>query len=155
MRAQSGGMARRFVLPVVAVSAVVALAGCGGEAAAGNASPAGHTLTVEFTLTVSDSGGSCEGGQGGYSDIDPTTAVTVYDAAGKVVGAAPLGTDCLDTFGDTADPSTAAWTTKVPGIPDSKFYQVEVGHRGKLTFSRAQLAGADWTAQTSLGQTVQ
>ncbi|MFI9817563.1 hypothetical protein [Saccharothrix variisporea] len=74
-----------------------------------------------------DSYRKCKG-DGGYSDIFDGTAVTVYDAAGKVLALGKLENskfingDCEFTF-------------TVAGVPDGEqFYQVEVAHRGKVSF---------------------
>lgn len=136
--------------------AALALAGC-GEGAAASQAPRTHTITVKFE--VSDSSGDdvilCDqGGSGGYSDIGPGTDVTVYDGSGKVIATAPLGTDCEQpptSDGGATDISDATWTTIIRNVPDASFYQVEVGNRGKLRFSKSELAGDGWTVSASLG----
>lgn len=140
---------------LLVVLAALALAGCGGGASATQShKPATHTITVQFELsTGGDDVVECSGGSGGYSDITSSTDVTVYDGSGKVIATAALGDDCTQPTTDvgSTDFSDATWTTKVTNVPDEKFYQVEVGHRGKLTFSKADLASNGWTVSASLG----
>ncbi|HEX3731415.1 MAG TPA: hypothetical protein VHU91_00595 [Mycobacteriales bacterium] len=67
----------------------------------------------------------------GYADIGEGSPITVYNAAGQIVGIGALGKGrTVDTAGSCLFPFGVA------GIPsDSKFYQVEVSHRGKVTYS--------------------
>lgn len=76
-------------------------------------------------------------GFSGYDDIAAGTSVTVYDAAGKVVAEGSLD------GGKYADPtdntSACVFLFTVPGVPKgTKFYQVEISHRGKITASVAE-----------------
>lgn len=143
-------------LALAGLTAGALLAGCGGGASATAAhKPTTHTITVNFELnTGGDEAVNCStGGAGGaYSDIGNSTDVTVYDGSGKVIATAPLGDNCeqaqLDGQPDYYD---ATWHAKVTDVPDVPFYQVEVGHRGKLTFSRSELAGKGWAVSASLG----
>lgn len=101
----------------------------------GSSEPASFTLRGTMTLTgdhvpSGPTGEDCTG-YSGYDDIREGASVTVYDSAGKVVATGAL---------ETGKPSDGAcvFTAKVPGVPDgSKFYQVEVSHRGRLTVSAA------------------
>lgn len=148
---------RLLATAAVAVSASLTLGACGGTAAHATAAassskaPAGHTLTVKFELTDSQGGSSCTGGRGGYEDISPEAAVTVYDGSGKVIAIAPLGSDCVpgELDGETLN-WDANWTTPVPNVPDASIYQVEVSHRGKLTFTKSDLEAKAWTVTASL-----
>jgi len=36
-------------------------------------------------------------------------------------------------------------------VPDSDFYQIEVGHRGAVTYSESDLQSNGWTADLSIG----
>jgi hypothetical protein len=98
--------------------------------------PGTFVLAGDFTLTDNpinlDSGG-CEGGLG-YDDIATGTAVTVYDAAGSVVGTGSL---LLSTF--MASDRSCIFQVAVDNIPaDEDFYQVEIAHRGRLQLSAAE-----------------
>lgn len=74
--------------------------------------------------------GSCHG-SGGYEDIDQGTAVTVYDAKGVVIG-----TGRLDAGRGGHFLEDCTFPFEVSDLPSAKFYQVEVSHRGKVTYSR-------------------
>ena len=83
-------------------------------------------------------------GSGGYDDIRQGAAVTVYDDAGKVVG-----TGALDAGRYASEDSTAPclFPVSVAGVPGgSRFYQVEVSHRGKVTVSAAEAKAGGFAA---------
>jgi hypothetical protein len=135
--------ARRQVPPLAAglVGLVVGAGAVGAAWGLSGGSPvpkptAAATFVLTGTLTLSEaspgSAGSCEG-KGGYSDITPGAAVTVYDAAGAVIGKGYLGN------GSSASASgygACEFQFSVQSVPEgSKFYQVEISHRGKLTVS--------------------
>lgn len=81
--------------------------------------------------------GGCEG-VGGYSDMGVGATVTVYDGSDKIIGVGGLvfgvrhGQDCEWSFG-------------INDLPDVAFYQVEVGHRGKVSVQRADLGNVALT----------
>jgi len=85
----------------------------------------------------------CDVADSGYSDISAGAPVTVKDDAGKVLASTFLesgidqGPECLFTV--------------TVQVPDSKFYQVEVSHRGVLTYTETQLVADGWTASLTLG----
>jgi hypothetical protein len=81
-------------------------------------------------------------GTGGYDDITEGAQVTVYDSAGKIVATDQLGAGTPGGQALDLPPSNCTFpiTMKVPG---SDFYAVEVSHRGKVTFSRAQVESGD------------
>ncbi|MFI2506091.1 hypothetical protein [Streptomyces sp. NPDC018972] len=121
--------------------------GTGANAAGASASPsvsAERTEDVEGpfstdgTLTVSGIGAGLDpeelcSGTGGYSDIDFGTQVNVTDAARTLVAVGSLGlgqkTELGCEFPFTVDDIT----------PGSKFYTVEVSHRGGLTQTEDEL----------------
>ncbi|MEW1602127.1 hypothetical protein [Streptomyces sp. NPDC093808] len=98
----------------------------------------GETFSTDGTLTVIGigtglaSGAPCTGTDG-YSDIDFGTQVSVTDAAGTLVAKGSLGlgekTELGCEFPFTVDDIT----------PGSKFYTVEVSHRGGLTQTEDEL----------------
>lgn len=86
-------------------------------------------------------------GSGGYGDIRQGAGVTVYDAAGKVLGAGALGAGRYASEDSTAP---CVFPVKVAGVPGgSKFYRVEVGHRGQITVTAAEAKAGGFAA--SLG----
>ncbi|MBT2392281.1 hypothetical protein J7E87_23370 [Streptomyces sp. ISL-1] len=90
------------------------------------------SITLASVGAGLESGALCSG-TGGYSDIDFGTQVNITDAAGTLVahGSLDLGekTEAGCTFPFTVDDIT----------PGSKFYTVEVSHRGGLTQTEAEL----------------
>ncbi|MGY1522239.1 hypothetical protein ACW69C_00480 [Streptomyces sp. MN3] len=95
-------------------------------------------FSTDGTLTVTGIGGGLEPGElcsgtGGYSDIDFGTQVNVTDAAGTLVAVGNLGlgekTELGCEFPFTVDDIT----------PGSKFYTIEVSHRGGLTQTEEEL----------------
>jgi hypothetical protein len=141
----------------VAVVGVVALVASG-------ALTAKHTLTGRLAIPPADGGqeldwltrittstggvelgGACST-EGAYSDIKVGTDVSVRDDTDKVVGAGSLA---AGTLGFMAA-AVCFFAFTVEGVPDAKFYTVEVGHRGKLTFSAADLEAKHWVADMTI-----
>ncbi|MGW3246554.1 hypothetical protein [Streptomyces sp. NPDC001070] len=90
------------------------------------------TLTLIKVGTGLETGEPCSG-TGGYSDIDFGTQVNITDADGTLVATGSLDfgekTEAGCTFAFTVDDIT----------PGSKFYTVEVSHRGGLTQTETDL----------------
>jgi hypothetical protein len=105
----------------------------------GSSAPATFTLRGTMTLTSPtplDSDHQACAGSGGFDDIVKGAAVTVYDDAGKVVGAGALGAGRYASEDSTAP---CVFPVVVPGVPDgSRFYRVEVSHRGQVTVSSTE-----------------
>lgn len=120
-----------------------------------------HTLTGSLVVPAADNlqtldwlgkittssggvqlGGPCSA-SGVYGDITAGNTVTVRDDTGKVVGTAALGSGTLG-FTSTA---VCVFTFTVPDVPAAKFITVEVGHRGSLTISGADLDTQHWSVQ--------
>lgn len=118
-----------------------------GLSGGGSDAPKSFTLAGTMTLTgdnvpVGDTSEDCTG-YSGYEDIAAGASVTVYDSAGKVVATGALG---------TGKPHSAAcvFPLRVPEVPGgSKFYRVEVSHRGQITVTAAEAKAGELAA--SLG----
>ncbi|MER8083833.1 hypothetical protein ABTZ57_01390 [Streptomyces sp. NPDC094048] len=120
-------------------------------------SPDGGAFTLEgafvlktgATTAVFERGGDCTGYDGGgYGDIVPGAQVTVYDGSGAVVATGRLGKGKLPEGSNSSVPCT--FPVKVAGVPKgSKFYRVEVAHRGEVTVSAADAEAGRFAA--SLG----
>lgn len=106
----------------------------------------GVVQLTDFGAFLAQSGVSC-GGTGGYSDMQPGAGIQVSNQAGTILATGSLGSGT--TTG--SDGSTCQFTFSIPHVPDAPFYQIEVSHRGNVTFSRSQLEQNDWTAEMSLG----
>ncbi|MFE4501722.1 hypothetical protein ACFRFQ_17865 [Rhodococcus sp. NPDC056743] len=96
--------------------------------------PGSFAITGTMSLSSSDAqriGSGCVG-DGGYDDIRPGAEVKVTDEAGKT-----LATGRLEG-GETSNGECVLPFT-VSGVPaGSTFYQVEISHRGGLTYSEAE-----------------
>jgi len=124
-----------------AVAALLLMA-CGSQG-----STLSGTMTVIESLPLQQSGSIGAGctGVGGYDDLSAGTAVVVKDEGGKV-----LATGSLDS-GKISALETCQWSFTVSNVPDAKFYQIEVSHRGAVTYSKADLDKAGWKVQLRLG----
>lgn len=133
------------------------LAGCSSPGTTPSPSPAPIVLTGTFALTAPGSidfarrnpatgdDGACQG-NGGYSDIRAGVSVVVKDSTGTIIGTGPL------LYASKASNETHCAFTFSFGIAPTDFYVVSVGNRGGVTYSRAQLEGAGWNLDLTLGQ---
>jgi hypothetical protein len=106
-----------------------------------------HKISGSFTLSSSDvefSSSDCHG-TGGHSDIRSGMGVTITDEAQEIVATTNLA---YDASGSSS--SGCAYTFAVL-VPDAKFYGVEIGHRGRVTYSREELVARAWIVATTLG----
>lgn len=133
------------------------LAGC-GSAVAPTPSPAPTataapsilpTLTGSFVLkdatkiALNPNGPGCIG-TGGYSDVGTGMPVTVKDQAGVIIATGATAFDYIT--------AVCALKFSIPNLPMASFYSIEVGHRGALSFSAADLAAAGWHVDFELGK---
>lgn len=114
------------------------LAACGGES--------GHTIvgTMEIRTdegVVRTTDGRCTG-RGGYNDLSKGAQVVVRDQHNDIVGTSELGAGKPDGWCDFP------FTVKVP---NRDVYQVEVSHRGAITYSRSKLEDANWRLHLTVG----
>lgn len=137
---------------------MVVLAGCAAPAATPSPTPAARTIAGTFTLAQKDrvvrysNAVECNG-TGGYDDIKPGVGVTVKDDKGAIVGLGALASVPVPS----ADPPyvnerRCVYSFSIDGVADAPFYSVEVGHRGAVTYSRADLAAVGWTLALTLGE---
>lgn len=113
-------------------------------------SAASHRLTGTFTLNDRPEIGAnatCHG-TGGYDDIREGLGVVVRDGAGVVLATSALGPGA---YVDVARLYGCRFLFFVPDVPDAPFYAIEVGHRGELTYSKAELEAAGWSVAFTLG----
>lgn len=119
-----------------------------------------HTLTGSFDLTgpVSFTEDDCFGTNGsGYDDVASGLQVVVKDGNGSVIATGALGKGVFkgekefsgqtegDSYGDCIFP------VAVYNVPEVPFYSVEVGHRGALTYSLADMQKSAFTVAFTLG----
>lgn len=124
---------------------IALLTGCGGTAASAK-SASGHTLTGGLTLNDSDTAANGCTGTGGYSDITSGASVTVENQSGTVIGTGTIGPGTSGT-----ELGSCVYTFSVPGLPDESFYQVEVSHRGFVSYSKADIVADRWIIEVTLG----
>jgi hypothetical protein len=164
---------RRSVVGLILL-VVVIVGGAIGYLVLGRSSPT-HEIIGTFSLQVtrnpaSDAytvGQSCAG-WGGYSDVGDGTSVTITDGSGNLLGSATLsggtanavanGNQVLhynDGIGDFNGPQVAEtecdFTFSVSQVPQVSFYQVEVGNRGKQSYSLSQMEQNGWFVGLTLG----
>lgn len=123
--------------------------------------PALEQITGSFTLIDTGVVGTWDGcfGSGGYDDFGAGMNVTVRDGQGNIVGVG--STESLseaDRTGAWADDvtfsedSTVSCVVKfIVEVKPAEFYSVEVGSRGELAYSAAELEAAGWHVELSLG----
>jgi len=127
-------------LPILAVSAV-AIA-CGGSAAAAAHDVTG-SIAVSQYMGTRGLGTECTG-QGGYDDIHAGSAVVVKDEGGKILATSQLDPGKITRLGE------CTFAFSVRSVPDAKFYQFEVSHRGQVTYAKKDLSDAGWTVKLTL-----
>jgi hypothetical protein len=132
-----------IVLGAVIFAAIVAAAGFVSLSNSGTLSPH-HDIAGTFDLKTTDSApASCEG-SGGYADIRLGTNVTLRDGDGKLLGTTSLGTG-------TGSGTTCSFTFNFRSIGEVPFYTVEVGRRGALSYSLADMQSFGWKLGMTLG----
>lgn len=107
------------------------------------------TNKIGGTFTLIDSGfssGKVCSGDGGYSDIDFGSNVTVYDGSGKVLATGILGIGIGSSYSRCVFPVEIS-----EKVPTKDFYAIEVTRRGKVTYSKSQLEEAGWEVSLTLG----
>jgi hypothetical protein len=135
---------------VVIFVAVVAAAAFVGLSQSG-ALAAHHDIVGTFVLMNTENSASaiavtssdCRGG-GGYSDIAPGTPVTVRDETGKLLASSSLGVG-------TGTVTRCTFTFTLKGVPEVSFYSVEVGRRGQISNSLADMQANGWRFGLTLG----
>jgi len=140
----------RARLTGIALLALIALfvAACG---AGPTPTPSAHTITGTFTLrqdeVIDRSHDDCRG-RGGYDDVAPGLGVTVKNETGVIIGTGALVGTGRVAYGATK----CEYTFTVAGLPEANFYSIEVGRRGELTYSRAEIEAKTWHIEFSLGE---
>ena len=114
----------------------------------------GNVITGTFTLYDDDfyvvtrdgpSKGDCWG-QGGYDDIGIGLDVIIKDGTGTIIAKDELWP------GKKTDRNECTFPFYVSGVPSADFYEIEVGRRGSLVFSRSEMDYNGWQAHLQLGR---
>jgi hypothetical protein len=139
-------VAGAVVLAIIVAVGLWALLRSGSNAVLGTQT---NTLTITLDLynpadpSIGRYGKGCDVSDTGYDDISTGAPVTVKDKAGTVLASSFLGSG-------TSAGSDCTFSLAVE-VPNSDFYQIEVGHRGAVTFSESDLQSNGWTADLSIG----
>lgn len=139
---------RRLVasLGVVGLLAVVVLI----VATRGGGAEENHRISGSFVLVDEDifpgflGGKGCEG-RGGYDDVTEGLQVLVKDGQGEAVATSRLGEGIANT-----SKTVCSFPFSIE-VPDAKFYEISVGRRGSLSYSKGDLEARDWRVEFSLG----
>lgn len=133
--------AAALVFSAAAAVAGVMLARSDNAAEAKATPPRAATFTLYANLVLSpgqytftDAG--CAG-RGGFDDIAAGTQVVVTNAGGATVGVGSLDRGRYD---ERSGSGRCVFSIAIQGVPDGgQFYAVEVSHRGKVQYGRADL----------------
>lgn len=112
-----------------------------------------HTIRGEMILIgfrehmAGDSVGDECYGFGGYDDMQGGTDVTVRDGDGSLVGTSRLQEGEIAEVDGDFQVCSFKFLVKVE---DAAFYEVEVSHRGGLTYTKDELETEDWEVFASL-----
>lgn len=155
---------RRKMLAVVAVAALAGISAAGamlffrGNDAVGHVVPAiaeKHTVSGTMTVYAGTLGykfGEFCSGRGGYDDIQVGTNVTIKDGTGTIIGTGSLGRGrAAEPVGVENYALGCEFSFRVPDVRKAAFYEVEVSHRGGLTFSYDELKTKGWFVRATLG----
>lgn len=118
--------------------ALIAVLGCGG----GNRLVTG-SITVRDTDQGYLTGRSCRT-DGGYDDVRVGTDVVVKDGQGAIIGVGSLEEGEADSAFDCRFDFSLE-------VKVSEFYSFEIGDRGELSYSHADLEVQGWNVAFSLG----
>lgn len=155
------------------VAAIVALAACGAAppspspspspTASPTPSPSPTPELLEILGTFTLNSGSTEvsldtgycSGTGGYDDIAPGLGVVVKDQSGTILATGALSFLRFDGASDPDLPGigfgSCTFSFRIRSVPRATFYEVEVGHRGGLTYSYDELRQRSWHVELTLG----
>jgi hypothetical protein len=106
--------------------------------------------TVTGSFSVIDTGqaysvgNACSTYGGGYDDVGVGTDVVVKSGEGTIVGVGKLEVGLAESAYECRFPFTLQ-------VKDAEFYSFEVGDRGELSYSRADLEAMGWSVAFSLG----
>jgi hypothetical protein len=84
------------------------------------------------STSIAFANGNCYG-TGGYDDMSADAQVTIYDGSGKTIAVTQL-----DAGTDTGGTTSCLFDFEVK-VPHSTYYAIEVSHRGKVTFTEAEM----------------
>jgi hypothetical protein len=113
--------------------------------------PEVYAVKGKMTLVDSDLGGSDENcyGTGGYSDIQSGMSVTIKDGSGAIIATGDTGSGSKPKDSEYSEVQ-CVFSFSVENVPKADFYQIQVGRRGGLNFSFAEIQQQNWEIALSL-----
>ena len=142
-----GNGATKAIISVISIIGVIAVVAVVAIAASGGSTPFVQPKEdIEVSMTIFPSGFSSSGcpPSFGYSDVAGST-VTITDETGAV-----LGTGRLPSFGEGS--YTCKYSTTIYGVKaDSQTYYLEIGRRGRISSTKAELVSNSWAFGATLG----
>jgi hypothetical protein len=140
---------RRILLAVCLLTVVFAslLAACSGGGKGNDSYAVSGTMLLGQNDASWTVGSACSG-SGGYDDVTSGQQVVVTDQSQTVVGTGNLGD------GKAVAVNGCQFSFKVPDLPKTAFYSVEVTHRGKTTYSFDDMQASGWHVALTLGDEV-
>jgi hypothetical protein len=120
--------------------------------------PQGRTLAGRLILDqatpVERGGGECRG-TGGYADLRSGVRVEARDGEGALLAtgaltAQPPPTDAQGGI-PQAERRRCVWAFRLEALPPRDAYEIAIGDRGRVTYTRQELDAAGWNVDVSLG----
>lgn len=110
------------------------------------------SLKGKFQLVDSKIGGTASNcyGTGGYDDVEAGMPVTIRDGNGSILATGKVG-DGTQPSDSQYSSVTCVFEFQVDNVPKADFYAIEVGRRGQLNYSFAEMQEKNWSVQLSLG----
>lgn len=111
-----------------------------------------HQVAGTFVLTdtsiyssgITAFGSTCEG-SGGYSDLSAGVSVILKDENDKTIAATSLGAG-------TGNAVVCTFHFTLSDVPDNAtFYNIQISHRGTVSFSHADMVKNGWAIELSMG----
>jgi hypothetical protein len=114
--------------------------------------PGVYLVKGKLQLVDSDIGGTASDcyGNGGYDDIEAGMPVTIRDGQGTILATGQVGTGTQPSDSQYSS-VMCVFDFQVDNVPKADFYAIEVGRRGQLNYSFAEMKEKDWTVSLSLG----
>ena len=132
-------MTKQLYFAVLSLIPLISLLGC---------SVGAKTVTGSFTVIDTGQaysvGNTCSTYGSGFDDVGVGTDVVVKSGEGAIVGVGKLEIGVAQSAYECRFPFTLE-------VKDAEFYSFEVGDRGDLSYSRADLEAMGWSVAFSLG----
>ena len=140
-----------IVLGAVTLVAIVGLFGFLGISSS-DVFTSHHKISGTLTLLNSDTnspsvtstGAVCQGA-GPYGDIAAGNGVALKDADGKLLAITSLGVG-------SGSPTSCVFGFTLKDVPEVPFYSIEVGRRGQVGYTLADMKSNDWTLALRMGK---